>query len=100
MLLGHSSELLDSLEHLPAFHLCVSELLDSVLIGEGVLTSLQKALKSPLLRGTSMIPQHATVFGRLFYSKELFRRHRGPEDLAEVLEVPMKCLLKVKSNVC
>ena len=57
-----------------------------MLIGEGVLATLQKALASPLLLGTTMIPESATVWGRLFCSKALFQRHRGAtEELPEAV---------------
>eukprot|EP00435_Cladocopium_sp_Y103_P048660 s40_g14.t1 len=92
---GHSNDVLHQTEGASngsgspqPFDLCVSELLDSVLIGEGVLDSLRHAWASPYFGpGTTLIPQSATVFGRLFWSPALFAQHRGsatwnlPEDM-------------------
>ncbi|CAK9048691.1 unnamed protein product [Durusdinium trenchii] len=87
---GHSNDLLHSsaTSQVEPFDLCVSELLDSVLIGEGVLDSLRKAWASPYLAPgkTMLIPERARVMGRLFRSDAIYRRHRGCEDLPEEMK--------------
>ena len=78
---GHSSNLLSqplvSTKHRP-FDLCVFELFDSLLLGEGVLPTPRHALATPYLdrARTLLVPANARIVGRLFDSEAVFARQR------------------------
>eukprot|EP00667_Euglena_gracilis_P004338 EG_transcript_4355 len=65
--------------------LVVSEILDSALIGEGVLPSLRDAHRRLLAPGAPSVPARATVWGRLVASDTLRRMHRPAADAVVAL---------------
>ncbi|CAE6932157.1 Art7, partial [Symbiodinium sp. CCMP2592] len=87
---GHSFELLHGEKAKDtSFDLCVSELLDAVLIGEGVLPTLRHAATSRSFNpGPELIPRRAQVFGRVFRSKALWERHRGAFEDSSLVRLP------------
>jgi len=67
---GHSTEQQQDpdiiQQHPPVYDLCVSELLESALLGEGMIPTLRDAWNRTLHFGTTiMIPQRARVYGQL-----------------------------------
>ncbi|CAK0857044.1 unnamed protein product [Prorocentrum cordatum] len=92
---GHSGDVLSGAPApRPPFDLCVSELLDSVLIGEGVLPTLRDAFETPWMdvETTLMIPASARIVARALESEALFEQHRlggcRPDSAAACLAVP------------
>lgn len=60
------------------FMLCTSELLESALLGEGILPSLRDAWERHLHPDAVIVPQRARVYAQLIESRELVAKYRGP----------------------
>lgn len=58
--------------------LCTSELLESGLLGEGILPALRDAWNRHLHPDAIMVPQRARVYAQLLDSNELIRSYAGP----------------------
>lgn len=60
------------------FMMCTSELLETGLLGEGILPSLRDAWQRHLHPDAVVVPQKARVYAQLVESKELVGNFRGP----------------------
>eukprot|EP01126_Amoeba_proteus_P036274 TRINITY_DN3691_c0_g1_i5.p1 TRINITY_DN3691_c0_g1~~TRINITY_DN3691_c0_g1_i5.p1 ORF type:complete len:548 (+),score=99.71 TRINITY_DN3691_c0_g1_i5:36-1679(+) len=54
---------------------CISEIVDSSLLGEGILPSLRHALQNLTNESHHMIPSSATIFARLVQSPDMWKLH-------------------------
>ena len=79
----HSCEA--NLDH--KFLICTSELLESGLLGEGILPSLRDAWQRHLDPDAVMVPQKARVYAQLIESRELVGNYRGPNPTTEPCSV-------------
>jgi protein arginine N-methyltransferase 7 len=58
--------------------LCTSELLESGLLGEGILPALRDAWNRHLCAGARIVPQRARVYAQLVESQQLVADYQGP----------------------
>ena len=73
---GHSTDPNFQLEH--KADLCTSELLESGLLGEGVLPALRDAWGRHLRRDAAVVPKRARVMAQVVEGKETIACYRGP----------------------
>ncbi|KAF0683847.1 Aste57867_24122 [Aphanomyces stellatus] len=85
-------------DHMPVrADMLVSELFDSLLLGEGILPTLHHARTHLLVDRPIIVPQHATVYAKLVQSDVLFRMnsfdrvHAGSLALARNADTAWQC---------
>ena len=69
-------------DHDEKYHLCVSELLESGLLGEGMLPAIRDAWKRHLAPNAIVVPQQARVYGQLVQG-EFLKNYFGPHQTAQ-----------------
>lgn len=73
----------------PKAHICISELLESGLLGEGVLPSLRDAWKRLLHPNAVVVPQRARVFAQVLEGRESIGHYWGPHTSDESLKLSL-----------
>jgi protein arginine N-methyltransferase 7 len=69
------------------FLICTSELLESGLLGEGILPSLRDAWQRHLDPDAVVVPQKARVYAQLIESRTLVGTYRGPNPTTEPIRL-------------
>jgi predicted RNA methylase len=64
-------------------HLCISEILESGLLGEGIIPTLRDAWERHLEPNAVMVPRHARIFAQVLQSAERIEKYRGPRQTFE-----------------
>jgi type III protein arginine methyltransferase len=64
-------------------HLCISELIESGFLGEGIIPTLRDAWARHLEPDAIMVPRHARIFAQVLQSPERIERYRGPRPTFE-----------------
>ena len=68
----------------PKAFLCTSELLESALLGEGILPALRDAWDRHLTPNAVVVPQRARVYAQILHNKELIGSYSGPAPLLKL----------------
>lgn len=73
-------------------HLCISEIVDSSLLGENILPSLRHAAQHLLVEDYKMIPHSAKIYGQVVESDLLWKFHTLADGCAHSSSVPYEVL--------